>query len=206
MESDCQKALRADDPFLPPMARRPAPAAWSSPSCWPSLPDLGDWSTTTDRLRAPNADAGRVIGRVVSGATRPGRAGAEIARKGKSPYGGAPGSRALADVSASLWPLLAAGWGARSAGAARASAISSTRRRPRALAHQAKGHEGRKRSALPRPCGCTDDDCRQCIDETGSPCTWVEEDLCSACVGEQVAKRGKSTKRKGTKPRWPARP
>jgi hypothetical protein len=33
-----------------------------------------------------------------------------------------------------------------------------------------------------RICGCTDDDCRQCIEKTGSPCHWVEEDLCSACV------------------------
>jgi ParB/RepB/Spo0J family partition protein len=33
-----------------------------------------------------------------------------------------------------------------------------------------------------RECGCTDDDCRQCIDRTGEPCTWVEPDLCSACA------------------------
>jgi hypothetical protein len=33
-----------------------------------------------------------------------------------------------------------------------------------------------------RVCGCTDDDCRQCIEKTGSPCHWVEEDLCSACA------------------------
>jgi len=32
-----------------------------------------------------------------------------------------------------------------------------------------------------RVCGCTDDDCRQCIEKTGKPCSWVEEDLCSAC-------------------------
>lgn len=30
-------------------------------------------------------------------------------------------------------------------------------------------------------CGCTEDDCRQCIEKTGSPCVWVEADLCSAC-------------------------
>lgn len=35
-----------------------------------------------------------------------------------------------------------------------------------------------------RICGCTDHDCRQCIAKTGSPCHWVEEDLCSACVPE----------------------
>lgn len=32
-----------------------------------------------------------------------------------------------------------------------------------------------------RVCGCTDDDCRQCIEKTGEPCHWVEDDLCSAC-------------------------
>jgi hypothetical protein len=35
-----------------------------------------------------------------------------------------------------------------------------------------------------RICGCTDDDCQGCIDRTGQPCTWVEEDLCSACIEE----------------------
>ena len=35
-----------------------------------------------------------------------------------------------------------------------------------------------------RVCGCTDYDCRQCIEKTGEPCYWVEEDLCSACVEE----------------------
>jgi len=33
-----------------------------------------------------------------------------------------------------------------------------------------------------RVCGCTDNDCRKCIKKTGSPCHWVETDLCSACV------------------------
>jgi hypothetical protein len=36
-----------------------------------------------------------------------------------------------------------------------------------------------------RVCGCTDDDCRQCIEKTGEPCHWVEEDLCSACTGDE---------------------
>jgi hypothetical protein len=35
-----------------------------------------------------------------------------------------------------------------------------------------------------RVCGCTFFDCRQCIEKTGEPCYWVEEDLCSACKGE----------------------
>lgn len=34
-----------------------------------------------------------------------------------------------------------------------------------------------------RVCGCTDDDCSGCIERTGRPCSWVERDLCSACVG-----------------------
>jgi hypothetical protein len=33
-----------------------------------------------------------------------------------------------------------------------------------------------------RVCGCTDADCRQCIEKTGEPCYWVEDDLCSACA------------------------
>lgn len=33
-------------------------------------------------------------------------------------------------------------------------------------------------------CGCTDSDCRNCIERTGEPCHWVDEEqtLCSACV------------------------
>jgi hypothetical protein len=33
-----------------------------------------------------------------------------------------------------------------------------------------------------RSCGCTDNDCRQCIKKTGFACHWVEKDLCSACA------------------------
>lgn len=32
-----------------------------------------------------------------------------------------------------------------------------------------------------RICGCTEDDCSQCIKLTGKPCHWAEQDLCSAC-------------------------
>lgn len=35
-----------------------------------------------------------------------------------------------------------------------------------------------------RECGCTQYNCKQCIDKTGNPCNWVEEDLCSACKME----------------------
>lgn len=37
-----------------------------------------------------------------------------------------------------------------------------------------------------RICGCTDEDCSDCIVRTGEPCTWVEPDLCSACAPERV--------------------
>lgn len=33
-----------------------------------------------------------------------------------------------------------------------------------------------------RVCGCTEVDCSGCIERTGEPCTWVEQDLCSACT------------------------
>ncbi len=32
-----------------------------------------------------------------------------------------------------------------------------------------------------RVCGCTEDDCHQCIEKTGEPCYWIDDDLCSAC-------------------------
>jgi hypothetical protein len=34
-----------------------------------------------------------------------------------------------------------------------------------------------------RVCGCTEDDCSQCVERTGEPCSWVAVDLCSACAG-----------------------
>lgn len=39
-----------------------------------------------------------------------------------------------------------------------------------------------------RICGCTDNDCHQCIEKTGHPCSWVEWDLCSACVHDAPKK------------------
>lgn len=32
-----------------------------------------------------------------------------------------------------------------------------------------------------RVCGCTEEDCSQCVKLTGHPCHWIETDLCSAC-------------------------
>lgn len=40
-----------------------------------------------------------------------------------------------------------------------------------------------------RICGCTDDDCSGCIERTGTPCHWVEPDLCSACAQEDHERR-----------------
>lgn len=37
-----------------------------------------------------------------------------------------------------------------------------------------------------RVCGCTDLDCRGCYERTGTPCHWVEADLCSACEGARL--------------------
>lgn len=39
-----------------------------------------------------------------------------------------------------------------------------------------------------RVCGCTELDCRGCIERTGEPCCWVEYNLCSACVSTQPPK------------------
>ena len=40
-----------------------------------------------------------------------------------------------------------------------------------------------------RACGCTEDDCRQCVAATGEPCRWVagEPDLCSRCAAPDAA-------------------
>lgn len=37
-----------------------------------------------------------------------------------------------------------------------------------------------------RECGCTDDDCRGCIERTGAPCSWAEPGLCTACIPDPV--------------------
>ena len=45
-----------------------------------------------------------------------------------------------------------------------------------------------------RICGCTDNDCHQCIEKTGHSCHWVEWDLCSACVKIKAPKKSKLSK------------
>ncbi len=39
-----------------------------------------------------------------------------------------------------------------------------------------------------RVCGCTDENCSECIEATGEPCKWVEPNLCSRCVPEEATK------------------
>lgn len=57
---------------------------------------------------------------------------------------------------------------------------------PIAFSHhiQAKGSLGlwEYDGQLCHSCGCTEYDCRHCIEKTGQPCHWVAEDLCSACA------------------------
>ncbi len=44
-----------------------------------------------------------------------------------------------------------------------------------------------------RVCGCTNDDCSECIEITGEPCTWADEDhtLCSRCAPAASKKTSK---------------
>lgn len=40
-----------------------------------------------------------------------------------------------------------------------------------------------------RICGCTEDDCSECVEATGEPCHWVEPDLCSRCAGDATGNK-----------------
>lgn len=53
-----------------------------------------------------------------------------------------------------------------------------------------------------RHCGCTDMDCSQCIELTGQPCSWADDDVCSTCdkyMGKFVTAKlkGKDEPRQG---------
>lgn len=50
-----------------------------------------------------------------------------------------------------------------------------------------------------RECGCTDKDCKNCIEKTGEPCFWVEKDLCSACAFKEEWQVFKTMSSKGDK-------
>lgn len=46
------------------------------------------------------------------------------------------------------------------------------------------GRAAPRRVRACRVCGCTDDNCEQCVAKIGERCHWIEEDLCSACRPE----------------------
>ncbi len=50
-----------------------------------------------------------------------------------------------------------------------------------------------------KECGCTDKDCKACIEKTGEPCFWVEKDLCSACAYKDIWDDIKDLPSKGDK-------
>ncbi len=81
------------------------------------------------------------------------------------------------------WPQLVT-----AAFASRREALKKTRAAGRKKRRAEVTIEAINRSC--RECGCTDDDCSQCVEKTGMPCAWVEADLCSACapihIGEVV--------------------
>ena len=51
-----------------------------------------------------------------------------------------------------------------------------------------KPADGSAKPRACRVCGCTDEDCRRCIEKTGEPCWWVAADLCSACAPPEAAR------------------
>jgi hypothetical protein len=65
--------------------------------------------------------------------------------------------------------------------------MTRARRKIKAMLHGWSKNRTRKQSEMDnkrtcRVCGCTDDNCRQCIEKRGYPCVWVEDDLCSSCA------------------------
>jgi len=42
-------------------------------------------------------------------------------------------------------------------------------------------------------CGCVDDNCEQCIEASGGPCSWVAPDLCSRCFEEAAERHAKES-------------
>lgn len=50
------------------------------------------------------------------------------------------------------------------------------------------------RFGICRICGCTDKDCRQCIEATGEPCSWADEThtICSRCARSRTPLRSES--------------
>lgn len=46
-----------------------------------------------------------------------------------------------------------------------------------------------KKIRMCRECGCTDKDCRRCVEAQGFACRWVGPNLCSRCQVELVLRR-----------------
>lgn len=53
--------------------------------------------------------------------------------------------------------------------------------------HTSKAVEEPEEVQTCRVCGCTEENCIQCVAITGSACSWVGEDICSACVEREAA-------------------
>ena len=41
-----------------------------------------------------------------------------------------------------------------------------------------------------RLCGCSDADCRGCVEVIGRPCSWVAREICSACAPMELTPKG----------------
>lgn len=41
-----------------------------------------------------------------------------------------------------------------------------------------------------RVCGCTDENCADCIAITGEPCHWIRPGFCSACLPMELTRNG----------------
>lgn len=54
----------------------------------------------------------------------------------------------------------------------------------RMQARKAKAAASVRHSTKCKHCGCTNEDCRQCIEATGFACTWVSLNVCSRCRDE----------------------
>lgn len=57
----------------------------------------------------------------------------------------------------------------------------------------------RTRARKCRECGCTDDNCAECVKVQGYPCHWHEDDLCSRCANELERKTADLKRRETTK-------
>ena len=66
----------------------------------------------------------------------------------------------------------------------KAKAVKRGKDKAAQMAKAEKGNAEPAQDRACRVCGCTEKDCGGCIEKTGGPCHWVENDLCSACSGD----------------------